>query len=86
MPTEVNNLIEIARIKNLCRKTNIIKLQQKQNGVVVFFKNIPDEMLKKIIENYGSKVRFSPGEKPYITLKIEKDTMKEIKEFLEKIK
>ena len=86
MPKEVNNLIEIARIKNLCRKTNIIKLQQKQNGVVVFFKNIPDEMLKKIIENYGSKVRFSPGEKPYITLKIEKDAMKEIKEFLEKIK
>lgn len=86
MPTEVNNLIEIARIKNLCRKTNIIKLQQKQNGVVAFFKNIPDEMLEKIIENYGSKVRFSPGEKPYITLKIEKDTMKEIKEFLEKIK
>ena len=86
MPTEVNNLIEIARIKNLCRKTNIIKLQQKQNGVVAFFKNIPDEMLEKIIENYGSKVRLSPGEKPYITLKIEKDTMKEIKEFLEKIK
>ena len=86
IPKEVNNLIEIARIKNLCRKTNIIKLQQKQNGVVVFFKNIPDEMLKKIIENYGSKVRFSPGEKPYITLKIEKDAMKEIKEFLEKIK
>lgn len=30
MPEEVYNLLEIARIKNLCRKANVTKLQQKQ--------------------------------------------------------
>ena len=85
MPKEVNNLIEIARIKNMCRKANIIKLQQKQNNVIIYFKNIQDEVIKKIIEGYGNKVRFSPGEKPYITLRIEKDVLGEIKMFLENI-
>ena len=85
MPKEVSNLIEIARIKNLCRKVNVIKLQQKQMGIVIYFKKIEDETIKKIINNYGSKVRFSPGEKPYITFKIDKDVITEIKDFLKNV-
>ena len=83
MPEEVYNLLEIARIKNLCRKANVTKLQQKQNDVVIYFKSLSDEALRDIILKYKTKVRFSPGEKPYVTLKIEKDVVKEIKEFLE---
>ena len=83
MPAEVYNLLEIARIKNLCRKTNVTKLQQKQNDVVIYFKTLSDEALRDIILKYKTKVRFSPGEKPYVTLRIEKDVVKEVKEFLE---
>ena len=83
MPEEVYNLLEIARIKNLCRKANVTKLQQKQNDVVIYFKRLSDEALRDIILKYKTKVRFSPGEKPYVTLRIEKDVVKEIKEFLE---
>ena len=86
MPKEVNNLIEIARIKNLCRKANVIKLQQKQIGIVIYFKELKEDNIKKIINTYGQKVRFSPGEKPYITLKIDKNHISEIREFLESIK
>ena len=83
MPAEVYNLLEIARIKNLCRKTNVTRLQQKQNDVVIYFKTLSDEALRDIILKYKTKVRFSPGEKPYVTLRIEKDVVKEVKEFLE---
>ena len=83
MPEEVYNLLEIARIKNLCRKANVTKLQQKQNDVVIYFKTLSDEALRDIILKYKTKVRFSPGEKPYVTLRIEKDVVKELKEFFE---
>ena len=82
MPKEVNNLIEIARIKNLCRINKINKLQQKQDRAIIYFKNISDDNIDKIVKNYGTKVRFSPGESPYITLKIDKDVIKETKEFI----
>lgn len=82
IPEEVNNLIIIARIKNLCRKTNIIKIQQKQNGVLFFFKTINDEVIKNILDKYSQNVRFSPGEKPYITLKIENNVVEDITKFI----
>ena len=82
MPKEVHNLIEIARIKNLCREQGVIKLQQKQNAVLIYYKNGEKIDIANVLQNYGNRVRFSPGEKPYITLKIEKDVVKELKEFL----
>ena len=82
IPEEVNNLIIIARIKNLCRKTDIIKIQQKQNGVLFFFKTINDEAIKNILDKYSQNVRFSPGEKPYITLKIENNVVEDITKFI----
>ena len=86
MPEEVYNLLEIARIKNLCRKLQVNKIQQKQKDVVIYFKTLSDEALRDMILKYKTKIRFSPGEKPYITLRIEKDVIKELKEFLESVK
>jgi len=85
MPEEVNNLIEIARIKNMCKKANIVKLQQKPNGMIIYFKDITEESINKMIQKYRQKIKFSSGEKPYITLKIDKNVIKEIKEFIESI-
>ena len=86
MPEEVYNLLEIARIKNLCRKLQVNKIQQKQKDVVIYFKTLSDEALRDMILKYKTKIKFSPGEKPYITLRIEKDVVKELKEFLESVK
>lgn len=86
MPQEVYNLLEIARIKNMCRKVQVNKIQQKQKDVVIYFKTLTDEALRDMILKYKTKIRFSPGEKPYITLRIEKDLVKEIKEFLASVK
>ena len=61
-------------------------IQQKQKDVVIYFKTLTDEALRDMILKYKTKIRFSPGEKPYITLRIEKDVVKELKEFLESVK
>ena len=92
MPKEVENLMEVARIKQLCKKASIDKLIQRKDNVVFYFDstkfniNIIDELIKK----YKNRVKFSPGKIPYITIKIEnsssKQIFKEIKEFLSNIK
>lgn len=89
MPKEVENLIEIARIKNLARKANVLKISQKKDGIVFLYEaskfdiSCIDEMVKK----YNRRIRFSPGREPYITLLLEKKTeiekLKEIEEFLQ---
>ena len=37
MPVELENLLEIARIKELCRKLNILKLTKKSGSYVFYF-------------------------------------------------
>ncbi len=110
MPKEVENLIEIAKIKILARNAGIIKIVQKP-GVIMFYfdkefirtfnkkeDNYIDEkgeetdtetnIIMRLVNDYGSKIRFSPGVETYVTLKnddsSEKDTIKNIKEFLGK--
>ncbi len=90
MPQEVENLLEIARIKNGARKANIIKITQKKDGIVFFYDNhqFNISLVDKLVKKYNRKVRFSPGKDPYITLilegKNEREKLKEIEEFLEK--
>ena len=92
IPKEVENLIEIARIKNLCRKTNIIKLAQKQNNIIFYFNsNIEQislaEKINKLLQKYGTQIKFSPAKESYITYKVKNKNklINEIKEFLESI-
>lgn len=85
MPTEVENLIEIARIKILARKANILKVTQKDKSIVINLDKdniqINGEIVKKLVEKYGTKIRFSQGVEPYITLRTdEKDEKKVIGE------
>lgn len=90
MPQEVENLLEIARIKNGARKANIIKMTQKKDGIVFFYDNhqFDISLVDKLVKEYNRRVRFSPGKDPYITLilegKNEREKLKEIEEFLEK--
>ena len=90
MPTEVENLIEIARIKILARNANVLKLSQKGKNVVFYLDKdniqINGDMINKLVTKYGPKIRFSQGIEPYITLntneKDEKKIIEIIKEML----
>lgn len=90
MPQEVENLIEIARIKILCRTANVLKIVQRTDAVVFYLDKynikIDEKMINILVEKYGPKLKFSQGVEPYITLKMsskdEMEIIRMIKELL----
>ena len=86
VPREIINLLDITRIKNLCKKIGIVKILQKKDKILYYIdeKKFNLKNVTKIIEKYKTRVKFSPGKSPYITYYI-KDITKiidEINEFL----
>lgn len=88
VPEEVHNLIEIARIKQLCKKANVLKIVQRKENAVFYFDSMKfsTDLVDKIIKKYNNKIKFSPGKEAYITLKLEsnsdKNVTQEVKRFL----
>jgi len=87
MPKEIENLIEIARIKTLCKKLNISKVQSKRNFAVFIFE--PGEInidINELVKKYRNRIKFTQGIKPQITLALENAAeikmLNEVKEFL----
>ena len=87
MPKEIENLIEIARIKILCKKLNISKVQGKKNFVVFIFE--PGEInidVNELVKKYKNRIKFTQGIKPQITFALENKNeikmLKEVEEFL----
>ena len=93
MPKEIENLIEIARIKILCKKMNISKVQGKRNFVVFIFE--PGEInidINELVRKYKNRIKFTQGIKPQITLALQNTLalnnaseikmLHEVKEFL----
>ena len=87
MPEEVENLIEIARIKILARKAAVIKVTQKEKSIVLNLDRenikVDENTVKALVSKYGLDLRFSAGVEPYITLRV---NSKDEKEIIEKIK
>ncbi len=88
MPDEIENLLEISRIKQLAKKKNLIKIQSRKNSIVFTYESnkFDNTSLSDMIEKYGNRIQFSSGLKPMITLKLEKQgekgILQEVKEFL----
>ena len=86
IPTEAQNLLEIARIKNKCRNLEITKIFQKQNKIVFSFEAeyFKMEWVDVLLKTYNNQIKFSPAKDPYITyeLKNDKDILKEVQIFL----
>ena len=79
MPDEIENLIDIARIKILCKKLKISKVQSRRNFVLFIFE--PGELnidVNELVKRYKNKIKFTQGIKPQITLSLDKTTEKEI--------
>ena len=87
MPNEIENLLDIARIKTLCKKLNISKVQGRRNFVLFMFEtgelNID---INELVKKYRNRIKFTQGIKPQITLMLqdstEKGCLKETMEFL----
>ena len=73
IPKEVENLLDIARIKNLCKKRGVNKISQRKDGIIFLYDKgkFDNTIIDTLLHTYGPRVRFSPGTEPYITLKID---------------
>ncbi len=89
MPKEVEELLEVARIKNMCKEKNINKVMQKGSQVVFYFDEakFDPKIIAKLLTVYKTNIKFSPSALPYITYKIdtEKSIVKQIKEFIQNV-
>jgi len=88
MPKEVENLIEVARIKELARKAGIEKISEKKDGIVFLYasQKFNFEILDELVRKYGNKIKFSSGVQPYVTLEInkasDKQTLEDVKKYI----
>ena len=85
MPEEVVNLINIAKIKEMCKNSGIIKVLQKQNNIILYFDQEKCTLdMSELVHKYNDKIKFSTGITPYITYKVQnqKDIISEIENLL----
>ena len=90
MPDELQNLLDIARIKYLAKSLYISKIMSKGTAVVFIFEQSTFNIdIQKVVEIYKNIIKFSPGVKPMITLQIgsnnEKEILKDVTEFLKRL-
>ena len=91
MPKELENLIDIARIKYLAKEQNITKIASKKTAVVFTFESSKIEIdINQLVRKYKNKIKFSAGIKPMITLEIgttnERQILNDVTEFLKAFK
>ena len=90
MPKEIENLLEVARIKMLARAAYVLKINQKQENVVFHFEkdNFNVDCIDKLMKIYRNRIKFSPATEPYITFKLQnvKNLLIEVQEFLKQLK
>ena len=87
MPKELENLIDIARIKYLAKALSIIKIASVKTAVVFTFEQSQFKVdVVELVKKYGTKIKVSPGVKPRVTLEIgdkhEKQILHQTTEFL----
>ena len=86
-PEEIENLLEVARVKNLAREKFVVKIHQRGNNIVYNFVDgkFNMDVLEKLIKIYKSNIKFSPSSlSPYVTVKVKNqfEVLKECKQFL----
>ena len=88
IPKEVMNLLDVARIKILARSLKILNVTQKGDNVIFEFddpETIKEGKVQILIDIYKSRIFFSSGVKPYITLKLQSKKDSDIVEEVVKI-
>ena len=89
IPYEIENLLDISRIKILAKEKYIIKISQKAENIIFYFESekFNFEVVDKLMKIYRNRIKFSPSKNPYITFKLAnyKNILGECKEFLGKL-
>lgn len=91
MPEELENLLDIARIKYMSKPYYITKIASKKNSILFAFEEskFKEIDILKILDTYKTKIKFQPGAKPMITLQIkdnnEKTILEETKKFIKSL-
>ena len=89
IPNEIENLLDIIRIKRLAKENYILKINQKMENIIFHFDQTKFnfEIVDKLMKIYRNRIKFSPAKDPYITFKLtnKKFTLEECKEFLVRI-
>ena len=87
---QLENLLDIARIKYLAKPFAISKIASRKTAVVFTFEQSKFEIdLQKLIKIYRNRIKFSPGIKTTITLDIgktnERQILSDVAEFLKQL-
>jgi len=73
IPTETNQLIEIAYIKNLASRLGFSSIKQKDEAVLLNFaeqSQLPLEKIGELMSRWKGKLLFSAGKQPYLSLRV----------------
>ena len=89
IPYEIENLLDITRIKAMAREKFVLKIMQKGDNIVYYFdtERFNIDIIDKLMKIFRNRIKFSPAKEPYITFKIldRKNILEECKDFLEKL-
>ena len=90
MPGELENLLDIARIKYLAKPYYINKIASKKTAVVFTFEPTKFNIdVIKLVDKYRNRIKFQPGAKPMITFEIgsrnERQILNDVTEFLKEL-
>ena len=86
IPTEIENLLQITRIRNLARQKNVVKIMQRGNNIIYHFdsENFDIEIVTRLIARFKNRIKFSKGVIPYLTFNIsDANCLEEVKSLLE---
>ena len=90
MPASVSNLLDIAYIKALFHAKGVVRVSQNRDKAVIAFKKdagADPAALTSLIASSGGKLMFTANDAGgYLTCKIEKDVLGELRELAERIK
>ena len=81
MPEQLENLIDIARIKYLAKALHIEKIASRRGTVVYTFNpnSVRDVIdIPEIVKVYGNRIKFSSGIKPTVTLEIKENSDRKV--------
>lgn len=84
LPQEIENLLEVARIKRMCKENNIIKVQQKRDRVnFILGKKYDINKIQELIKIYNNRIKIKSEKESVITILLKDNkVIEEIKEFL----
>ena len=71
-PASVTGLVNVALIRNMASRLGVTEISQRTDNVLFFAKAPEVSQISALIEKYGNRLRFAEGEKPYISVRLEK--------------